>query len=206
MKYGTIKCFCVRCISTIFLNSFHATDLFWYPLKTSENQKFSDVFRGYQNRSVAWNELKYWFLQICKNMETQYGQPTVWDKDKFLLRQITFSIIFWKGEDQKGMHRGTSKFLLQIFAWRGLTVSCARNGYRMSFNNSLVIRQKGDSQNGCFEKTKHTKVSEKRTFLTSWYAHVQTFLTPWYAHVRNVRFSESLTCFVFLKHPFWDLP
>ena len=57
-----------------------------------------------------------------------------------------------------------------------------------------VIRQKGESQNGCFKKTKHVKFSEKRTFLTSWYG------------VRNVRFSENLTCFVFLKHPFWDSP
>ena len=24
--------------------------------------------------------------------------------------------------------------------------------------------------------------------------------------VRNVRFSENLACFVFLKHPFWDSP
>ena len=37
------------------LNPFHATDLFWYFLKTSENQRFSDVFRGYQRRSVTWN-------------------------------------------------------------------------------------------------------------------------------------------------------
>ena len=42
--------------------------------------------------------------------------------------------------------------------------------------NSSVIRQKGKSQNGCFKKTKHTKFSEKRTFLTSWYAHVSTIL------------------------------
>ena len=27
--------------------------------------------------------------------------------------------------------------------------------------NSLVIRQKGESQNGCFKKTKHAKISEK---------------------------------------------
>ena len=38
-------------------NPFHATDLFWYPLETSENLWFSDVFRGYQKRSVVWNEL-----------------------------------------------------------------------------------------------------------------------------------------------------
>ena len=33
----------------------------------------------------------------------------------------------------------------------------------------LVIRQKGESQNGCFNKTKHTKFCEERIFLTLWY-------------------------------------
>ena len=41
------------------------------------------------------------------------------------------------------------------------------------FNKSSVIRQKGESQSGCFKKTKHAKFSEKRTFLTLWYAHVR---------------------------------
>ena len=31
----------------------------------------------------------------------------------------------------------------------------------------------------------------------------RTFAYHW---VKNVRFSENLACFVFLKHPFWDLP
>ena len=35
-----------------------------------------------------------------------------------------------------------------------------------------VIRQQGESQNGCFKKTKHAKFSKKRTFFTPWYAHV----------------------------------
>ena len=35
------------------LSSF--TGLFLYPLKTSENQMFSDVFRGCRKRPVAWN-------------------------------------------------------------------------------------------------------------------------------------------------------
>ena len=30
------------------INPFHATDLFWYPLNTSENQRYSDVFKRYQ--------------------------------------------------------------------------------------------------------------------------------------------------------------
>ena len=29
-----------------------------------------------------------------------------------------------------------------------------------------VIKQKEESQNGCFKKTKHAKFSEKQTFLT----------------------------------------
>ena len=32
--------------------------------------------------------------------------------------------------------------------------------------NSSVIRQKCNSQNECFKKTKHVKFSEKRTFIT----------------------------------------
>ena len=32
--------------------------------------------------------------------------------------------------------------------------------------NSSVIKQKRESQNGCYLKTKHVKFSEKRTFLT----------------------------------------
>ena len=39
-------------------NPFHATDFFLYPLKTSENLRFSDIFRGYRERPVTWNGLK----------------------------------------------------------------------------------------------------------------------------------------------------
>ena len=34
------------------LNPFHATGVFLYPLKTSENGRSSDVFRGYRKRPV----------------------------------------------------------------------------------------------------------------------------------------------------------
>ena len=40
------------------LNPFDATGFFRYPLKTSENIWFSDVFRGYRKRPVAWNRLR----------------------------------------------------------------------------------------------------------------------------------------------------
>ena len=46
-------------------NSFHATNLFLYPLKTSENQTFSDVFGGVwkENSGVKWVQ-KTWAENI----------------------------------------------------------------------------------------------------------------------------------------------
>ena len=57
---------------------------------------------------------------------------------------------------------------------------------------SSVIRQKGESQNECFKKAKHAKISEKQTLLTP------LIRTRTCAHqeVRNVCFSEILACFL----------
>ena len=38
--------------------------------------------------------------------------------------------------------------------------------FNLNYTISTVIRQKCESQNGCFRKTKHARFSEKRTFLT----------------------------------------
>ena len=64
--------------------------------------------------------------------------------------------------------------------------------------DSSVIRQNGESQNGCFNKTKHAKFSEKRTFLTPMIRTRACLCQV----VRNDRCSENLACFVFLKRPF----
>ena len=49
------------------VNPCHVTALFIYPLKTSENQKFSDVFRGYRKRSMAWNGINLPGIFIFKS-------------------------------------------------------------------------------------------------------------------------------------------
>ena len=41
-----------------------------------------------------------------------------------------------------------------------------------------IIKQKGESQNRGNKKAKHAKFSEKRTFLTPWYAHVRGLRRP----------------------------
>ena len=47
-----------------------------------------------------------------------------------------------------------------------------REKFRICYcvNKSSAIRQKGESRNGCYKKTKHAKFPEKRTFLTPAYA------------------------------------
>ena len=43
----------------------------------------------------------------------------------------------------------------------------------------MVIREKGESQNGGKKKAKHAKFSEKRTFITPWYAHERMRFEIW---------------------------
>ena len=90
------------------------------------------------------------------------------------------------------------------------------NFSKFIYDTSSAIRQKGGSQNRCYKKAKKAKFSEKRTFLTVWYAHVRVrtggkkcsffgkfdafcfLVTPVFRfalRVRNVCFSENLTCF-----------
>ena len=54
--------------------------------------------------------------------------------------------------------------------------------------NTSVIREKGESQNGCFKKAKHAKISE------------------YVSGGKKCLFFGILACFAFLKHPFWDSP
>ena len=42
--------------------------------------------------------------------------------------------------------------------------------FAINFYKSSVVRQKGESQNAYFKKTKHVKFSEKRSFFTPWHA------------------------------------
>ena len=61
--------------------------------------------------------------------------------------------------------------------------------------NTLVIRQKRESQNRGDKKTKHAKFYEKRTFLS-----------PYIPGGKRYSFSGKFACFVFSWPPFGDLP
>ena len=46
------------------INPFQVNVPFLHPLKTSENRRFSDVFRGYRKGTLAWNELSSHFTWL----------------------------------------------------------------------------------------------------------------------------------------------
>ena len=48
----------------ILFSPCYVIGLFLYSLKTSENQRFSDVFRWYRKRPVAWNRLIKYLEQL----------------------------------------------------------------------------------------------------------------------------------------------
>ena len=60
-----------------------------------------------------------------------------------------------------------------------------------------VIRQKGESQNGCFKK-KHAKFSEKRTLLVPWCVHVRTRIRGYDILVFTYLMNEPLLTWSFL--------
>ena len=46
-------------LNTFFLNAVRGSVALLHPLKTWENQRFTDVFRGYRNRILTWNRLQH---------------------------------------------------------------------------------------------------------------------------------------------------
>ena len=85
-------------------------------------------------------------------------------------------------KSQKHLFSRTPTLIRCQILWKTMQTLC-----------SSVIRQKGESQNGCYKKTKDAKNYEKQTFLTP----LRTRICA-YQGVRNDRFSENLTCFAFL--------
>ena len=64
--------------SLLLVNAFYATGLFRHSLKTSENQRFPGIFRGYRKGLVAWNGLKSTSRIIALGQEQIWGSWKVW--------------------------------------------------------------------------------------------------------------------------------
>ena len=88
-------------------------------------------------------------------------------------------------------------FYMEVFYPASIKYKIKQNWWRpgRQLHSSSVIRQKGESQNRCFKKTKHTKFSEKQTFLT-------TFLDIDTEHLLNDYFFYSSFTQNFLNRNF----
>ena len=57
-KWRVVKTFqLIKLVILLKFNPFHTIVLFLYPLKTSGNQRFFNVSKGYRKRPMAWNGL-----------------------------------------------------------------------------------------------------------------------------------------------------
>ena len=128
-----------------------------------------------------WTSLSEFILFFYWSISNNFTQPFISCSVKSYKLKLENNY-WWHHVDDYFIDRRATK----VYTVKG---SCSSN---FQLYKTSVIKQKGESQNECFKKTKHTKFPEKRTFLTPWYAHV--------------RFSENLVCFVFLEHPFWVSP
>ena len=64
VNWSCNQCNLVNFFKTFIINPFHATGLFLYPLKTSENVKFL-MFSGGIERD-QWHKMDYWFWYFIK--------------------------------------------------------------------------------------------------------------------------------------------
>ena len=91
------------------INPFHASILFLYPLKTSERQMFSYVFRGYRNGTLAWKELMHFlslfpFISTLLSILQRFFSPEIIRKSFYTpwKPQKTLGSIEWFSDDFRG--------------------------------------------------------------------------------------------------------
>ena len=80
-------------------NLFLATGPFLYPLKTSENQRFSNIFRGFRKRPVICNGLSISVANISRflvSIETELLCSRSSSKNKVLPPYIRRMYLSWK--------------------------------------------------------------------------------------------------------------
>ena len=68
-------------------NRFHGIALFLYLLKGLRNQKFSDRFRGDRKKSIAWNDLPWYWMYWKSRIKTS-ERPQWHHADVSIVRRI----------------------------------------------------------------------------------------------------------------------
>ena len=101
---------------------------------------------------------------ICLTSRWRWALPVFWGAFSvftFFFMRPTISFIAWRHLN----------IMLRTSWMKYYHISIILDLFQKTRYKSSVISQKGESKNSCSKKVKHTKFSEKWTFLTSWYAH-----------------------------------
>ena len=115
----------------------------WYTLPSSLSALLSFFYECHNK----------WWVWVCSiaplilNMDQRSSKLSIRQDSSLTILQLN------SGHDRRF---GWINFAETSICWRSKQFSPV----------SSVIRQKGESQNGCFVKTKHVTFSEKRTFIT----------------------------------------
>ena len=76
------------------LNPFDTTGLFLHPPKTSENQRFSDVFRGCRKKLETWNGLNtenHWKPDLLGlGLGLMFRLLVLWRPNQYSLKDVTW--------------------------------------------------------------------------------------------------------------------
>ena len=106
-------------------NLFHATGIFLYPLKISENQRFFDDSRGSGKRSVPWNGLIKPFSLLIMNL--------VCELENFIISINKTRLLIWnlkqpmftmnnKSQPSKVFSQVGSSFSIKLQVFRFVTL------------------------------------------------------------------------------------
>ena len=87
----------------LFINPFHATGLFWYPLKTSENQRFQGVSK--ETSDMKWvNSFSWSFCKIPFNVQLHViftHKNLITEKNWPVAPGVYIKLLDWKGFEIK---------------------------------------------------------------------------------------------------------
>ena len=120
------------------------------------------------------------FSRLDMVYQRRYNTKFPWfiEKLRFCLKETFWMMKYWKM-----LHRTSYKQMSENFEFVG-------------------NKAKERISKRVFQENKARQIFRKTNIS---YSLIRT-RTCAYQGVRNVCFSENLTCFVFLKHPFWDSP
>ena len=99
-----------------WINPFCTNVLFLYPLKTSQNLWFSDVFREYRNGTLAWKGLIWKYCLVGSNLSQMFYNPaTAINFVHFTGEHLRCCLSFCKFRRRPAIQQKVTS--LQVFYW-----------------------------------------------------------------------------------------